>query len=124
MSNLSISLPDDLSAFEPGSEVEVSLSWQLKSPPARLELRLVWSTAGKGDRDLKVVKTIQIESPDAVGEQVLAIVLPWGPYSFSGSLISLQWGLELVAFPAEQSTRLEITIAPQGREVRIFADVP
>lgn len=122
MSNLSISIPDGPATFEPGSEIEVDLSWNLNGDPDRLEFRLVWNTEGKGDTDLKVAKSITIDAPSQRGSKTLVIILPWGPYSFSGKLISLQWGFELIAFPSNESTREEFTLAPEGREVRILAD--
>lgn len=117
--SLSLDLADPRGAFSPGEEIEVRAIWDLPEPPESIELRLAWHTSGKGDRDLKVVKTVSINSPVARDDQWLAIVLPNGPYSFSGKLISLVWGLELVAIPEEESTRREITIAPGGKEVLI-----
>lgn len=119
MNNLQISLPSGTTAFEPGTEIEVDVEWSCDQILDALQLRLVWSTAGKGDLDIKVAKTVQIRHPDQSGAQRLMIVLPWGPYSFSGKLISILWGLELIAFPSEASTRTEITIAPGGKEVRL-----
>ncbi|MCA9046427.1 MAG: hypothetical protein KDA69_19025 [Planctomycetaceae bacterium] len=122
MSNLSISIPDESAAYEPGSEAELDLSWDLDEAPSRLVLRVVWNTAGKGDQDLKIAKVVTIDSPGRSGSKTLVIVLPWGPYSFSGKLISLQWGFELIAFPSSESIREEFTLAPEGREVRLLAN--
>jgi hypothetical protein len=47
------------------------------------------------------------------------VQLPWGPYSFSGKLISLIWAFELIALPSEDSIRQEIVIGPDAREVQI-----
>ena len=119
MNDLKISLPSGTAAFEPGAEIEVDVEWSCDRPLDAVQVRLVWSTAGKGDTDIKVAKTVQIRQPDQSGSQRLMIVLPWGPYSFSGKLISILWGLELIVFPSEASTRTEITIAPGGKEVRL-----
>jgi len=117
MNKLELTFPQELTSFDPGAEIAVNAAWDLDSPPDKIEARLVWHTSGKGDRDLKVVKTVTIQSPPARDQQVIAFSLPWGPYSFSGKLISLIWGIELVSFPDEDSARKEISVAPQGREV-------
>lgn len=120
MSRLQIETRNKTSAFEPGAAVEVNLSWDLPEPPSSIELRLVWNTEGKGDRDLKMAKKIQINEPAAADSQKVEMILPWGPYSFSGKLISLVWALELVVQPSLKSVRKIITIAPAGQEVQIL----
>jgi hypothetical protein len=117
--SLWLEVVDGRMSFAPGEEVELRAAWDLKRAPDTVEIRMVWHTAGKGDRDMAVAKTIAIDSPAAIGDQRLAVILPLGPYSFSGKLISLLWGLELVTLPDEQSTRIEVTIAPNAREVLI-----
>jgi hypothetical protein len=117
MNRLQIHTPDGWTNFTPGAEIDLVLSWDLESPPAALELRLVWNTAGKGTTDLSIVQSHPIESPAPRDSQRMTITLPTSPYSFSGKLVSLIWALELVALPGLQSTRQEIIIAPAGREV-------
>jgi hypothetical protein len=46
-------------------------------------------------------------------------VLPAGPYSFSGQLVSLVWALELVASASKTVVRREIEVGPDRREVRL-----
>lgn len=117
MNELAIQFPHEMTSFDPGAEISVNVVWNLSEPPEAIEVRLVWNTSGKGDRDLKVVKTVTIENPAAHNERLVPIVLPWGPYSFSGKLISLIWAIEVVALPEHESIRREITVAPQGQEV-------
>jgi hypothetical protein len=52
------------------------------------------------------------------------IVLPDGPYSFSGKLISLVWCLELVVEPGSLCERKEIVISGSGTEVDLTLPVP
>lgn len=114
--SLSIDL-DGKTAFEPGTELQARLQWDLPSAPDDLQLRLVWNTTGKGTRDLEVVQTHTIRGAAAAGYEDFSLSLPHEPYSFSGSLISLIWALELIAFPSRESTRTEITIGPGAREI-------
>jgi len=119
MNQLELHTPEGRTRFAPGEEIVLDTSWELDEPPERIELRVVWNTAGKGTTDLSVVQTVPVESPQPRETRRIEVVLPRQPYSFSGQLISLIWALELVAIPSETSTRQEITIAPAGREVRL-----
>ncbi|MCA8999652.1 MAG: hypothetical protein KDA80_21835 [Planctomycetaceae bacterium] len=112
-----LQIETDYSAYYPGGELRASVSWQLAEIPDSAELRLVWNTSGKGDRDLKVVHVVPLPDPQAKDERNVELTLPWGPYSFSGKLISLIWALELVLQPGNVSARREITIGPEAREV-------
>lgn len=105
--------------LDPGAEIEVILNWEFETAPSSIELRVVWNTDGKGDRDLKIVQTHSVDQPSERGQQPFTITLPWGPYSFSGKLISLTWAIECVAPPSNESTRVEFVMAPGGDEVLI-----
>lgn len=117
MNSLELIFPQSVTGFDPGAEIVFSIRWNFEEALERVELRLVWNTSGKGDQDLKVVKTVRFDSPAGRDEQQVVMSLPWGPYSFSGKLISLIWAIEVVAFPSEESIRQEIILAPQGKEV-------
>lgn len=117
MNTLKIDTPGNADAFYAGAEIEIYPSWDLEQEPDAIELRLVWHTAGKGDEDLKVVKTVRFDKPRAREQRTVPLTLPWGPYSFSGKLISLIWGMELIAFPGQDSVRREFTLSHTGEEV-------
>ncbi len=117
MNNLRISTADNRTQFEPGETIPIVAEWSLDDHATEIEIRLVWHTEGKGDTDMDVVNTIDIKSPALRDTYRDSMQLPTKPYSFSGKLVSLLWGLELVVLPSEESTRLGITIAPGGNEV-------
>ncbi|MCA9025429.1 MAG: hypothetical protein KDA86_09480 [Planctomycetaceae bacterium] len=119
MNRLEIEFPRERNTFEPGEEIDLTVSWELEEAPERIELRLVWNTSGKGTTDLEIVQAVPFEFPSPFETRQTRMTLPGSPYSFSGKLITLQWGLELIAFPSEESTRREIVIAPSGTEVRL-----
>ncbi len=121
MSRIAIETPDGRMNFEPGSEVEVYLDWDLDQEAEAVELRLVWNTAGKGDTDVEVVDTQRFEYPSLRESRRATVVLPASPYSFSGTLVSLIWAFELIAMPEMISARQEIVIAPGGTEVQLNA---
>lgn len=117
MSDLRIQTPEDRTAYSPGDELAGAVYWKLSAPPQALELRLFWFTRGKGTEDAAVLDTLRFDSPQAEEARPFRLVLPEAPYSFSGKLISLVWALELVALPSREVARLELVVAPGGREV-------
>lgn len=110
---------DGATSFRPGELVAGTVLWQLPDPPETIELRLFWSTQGKGDQDLEVVESLSFTQPGAQGRRPFQVRLPAGPYSFSGKLITLTWALEAVALPAERAGNLFLTVSPTGEEIRL-----
>jgi hypothetical protein len=118
LDSLTLGFPDGRSAFLPGEAIEVDVAWQLEEPAEQVELRLVWSTAGTGSRDLGVVGRRALGAGRSGGKRE-RLRLPESPYSFSGTLISLRWNLELVVDGGRSSTQLGLVIAPERREVSL-----
>ena len=110
---------DGTTSFRPGDTVEGTVRWQFPEPPESIELRLFWSTEGKGDQDLAVVETIPFDNPGAQDRRTFRVRLPEGPYSFSGKLITLTWALEAVALPGEKAGNLFLVVSPTGEEIRL-----
>ena len=106
-------------SFRPGDVVEGTVRWQFAEPPEEIELRLFWATEGRGDEDLEVVETVPFENPGAMDRRTFRMRLPQGPYSFSGKLITLTWGLEALAQPGDRAGSVQITLSPTGEEIRL-----
>jgi hypothetical protein len=117
MSRLTLEMRDGKKAFQPGEAVSGAAFWKLEQAPKSVEVRLFWHTRGKGTEDVSVVNTVRFENPLSEEARLFRFEAPNGPYSFSGRLISLIWGLELVVQPGQPSAQVEITISPTGREV-------
>jgi hypothetical protein len=114
---VAIRTTDGRTAFSPGEPVAGIVSWSLPAAPRRMEVRLFWFTRGKGTQDVQIVEPIVIENAPMQGQHPFTFHAPNGPYSFSGRLISLIWGLEVLAEPKDRSDRIEIVCAPGGREI-------
>jgi len=114
---LKILLPDARTAFAIGEMLDVTVSWSLETPSEAIELRLLWNTVGKGDRNLSVENTWKFDQPLNNDKITESIQLPEAPYSFSGKLVSLIWAFELIAFPSGDSVRQEIVISPNAEEI-------
>jgi hypothetical protein len=117
MSRLAIEISEDKKVFAPGETIKGTVKWQMDENPASLELSLFWYTAGKGTQDVGVVNSLKFDNPGSFGKKDFRFVLPNGPYSFSGKLISLIWALELTSIPSSQTERIEITVSPSGSEI-------
>lgn len=119
MKTMTFELDGQRSAFKPGERVEGQASWELPEAPRSLEVRLFWTTSGRGDEDQGIVAVEPVPSPAASGWVRFSFLLPAGPCSFSGRLVSLGWALELVAPHEEMAASVPIVVGPEGREVRI-----
>jgi hypothetical protein len=124
MTAMTVELDGGRNAFRPGERVEGQVSWELPEPPRSLEVRLFWSTSGRGDTDVEVVAVEEVPAPAASGWVRFGFQLPPGPYSFSGQLVSLAWAVELVASHEDMAASAPIVVGPEGREVRIDGEPP
>ncbi len=105
-------------AIAPGSEIRGTVRWEFPAPaPEWIEVRLIWYTEGKGDRDLGIAAIHKTSSPDPAGETAFSLMAPRYPNSFSGKLISVCWALEAIAFPGLEATQCELVIGPGGQEL-------
>lgn len=114
---LQLGLRENRTAYAPGEELAGAALWELDAAPTLAEVRLVWSTKGKGTEDAAVVATVPFAAPQAGDTRPFSIRLPASPYSFSGKLISLLWAVELVLQPGNLHQRIEIVVAPGHAEV-------
>jgi hypothetical protein len=128
MSNFEIQIEENKENFRPGEEIRGIVLWNFDKMPSPLELTLFWRTEGKGTQDIGVIDTINIEtagppkgevSPkaEASGQKEFKFTAPTGPCSFSGTLISIIWGLELVTANGKDSLRKDLVISPTGQTI-------
>jgi hypothetical protein len=102
-------------AFAPGQTIRGTVSWQAGRDVRGAEIRLYWQTQGKGTSDVETVAAETFELPQPSDERSFSFVAPAAPPSFSGKLVSLVWGLELIVEPGG-SVQRELVIGPGGRE--------
>lgn len=114
MSEMKIAVRKQPAQFQPGGEIAGAAQWSLKHAPKSVEVRLLWHTRGRGIEDVAVAATVQFESPLQDDTRPFTITAPEAPYSFTGSLVTLEWALELVALPSKENARIDIVIAPGG----------
>ena len=115
---------DGVTSFRPGDEVSGRAWWEFEMRPREVVARLFWCTEGKGTQDVVVVETETFPAPERQDERKFSFRLPGGPFSFSGNLISLIWGVEVVAqaVTGEESAHVEFIFSPDGDELRVPAE--
>lgn len=104
------------SVYQPGEAIKGTVTWTSEKSAKTAELRLFWHTRGKGDRDAETAGTVVFELPQPSDSREFLFRAPDFPPSFSGKLISLLWGLELVLEPGGTEA-VELVIAPGGQEL-------
>jgi hypothetical protein len=121
-----IAIEMEQKTFEPGSEMSGNVRWSGLEDCDRLDIRLIWYTSGKGDQDFDIANKTAAVRPADSGEQAFSFPAPTHPHSFSGTLISLTWAIEVVQFPGQDAERCDIVIAPGGREIVLHQapDIP
>ena len=119
MTAMRVDLDDDRRWYLPGDSVSGRVGWTTEPEPEAVELRLFWHTSGKGTEDVEIVDDLRIEAPGSSGERGFSFHLPLGPYSFSGSLITLAWALELVLLPGGETERVDLVVSPIPVEVQL-----
>lgn len=107
------------SEFAPGQTIHGTATWQLDSAPASMTLRLFWYTLGKGTQDVEIVSEVVFDNPQMSESRRFTFTLPNAPYSFSGTLISLKWALELILGDEREVARLDILLSPWVTELKL-----
>jgi hypothetical protein len=115
--SISIQLDQSSSEFQPGTTISGKVIWSAAAAIKKIELRLFWFTEGRGTQDIELVEERSWDA-QGQGEEPFEFTLPPEPYSFSGRLISLQWAVEAVTLPKENTTTRKVfTLSPNGKEL-------
>lgn len=104
-------------AYAHGDTIRGYVEWQTAEIPRSAEIRLFWQTRGKGTSDSETVAVEKFELLQSHDERPFFFEAPIAPSSFSGTLVSIVWGLELVVEPGG-SVASDLVIAPDGREIQ------
>ncbi len=120
MSGLTVKVEQE--AYRPGEIIRGTCAWTDAFEHAEsFAIRLVWFTSGKGDRDFRTVAEIELPMAEARSPESFEFVSPHRPLSFTGQLISLQWSVEVVAFPFKRSARADFAVT-HGEEPIALTD--
>ncbi len=112
-----IRLQTDYDAYYPGTDLVATVTWHFSEPPTGFLFRLLWTTEGKGTQDVGQVSTKRISTTKSQGSEDVKIRLPWGPYSYSGKLLSILWSIEVTAEPGGETASFPFIMGPDAKEV-------
>ncbi len=115
--NHQIGVTLDRVSCRPGERLAGKAGWQLADAPKKASIRLFWQTSGKGTPDTGIVAERKIESPQAAQLVNFEFELPVSPYSFEGRLITLRWGVEVIAGKASHCSWFDL--GPDGHACRL-----
>jgi hypothetical protein len=116
MSNIEVSV--DSANYRPGETVRGQVRWDLhKLPRKGLFVRLAWYTQGIGSQDSGVAAETNLSIAREQGSERFSLVMPDGPFSFSGKLITLQWIVEASA--SKTTGQAPIVLSLTGEEVQL-----
>lgn len=116
MSEIRVEL--DSTQAEPGGLISGRVGWR-SDDGGRARVSLVWHTEGKGSEDSETVAQREWRTTGASGKAEFAFRAPAYPWSFSGTLISLIWTVEASLEPRGDLDRVDVVIAPGGREMEL-----
>jgi hypothetical protein len=105
--------------FKPGDTITGTILWSVEKPPREVTLSLYWRTSGRGTEDSGVENTQTWETGALAGKEAFSVQLPPSPYSFTGSLIALTWGLELSTKKGGDVTSLDLIMSPTGSDIEL-----
>lgn len=104
--------------FRPGEAIRGQVTWnELDQTTTYLEVRLIWYTMGKGTQDVESVAEQDISTPGTSGKSNFEFIAPHRPLSFSGTLISLIWAIEVIVFPMKVAEQKKLVIGHHESEL-------
>lgn len=118
--HLALTLDSAVTVFPPGGEVSGTATWQGIQPGQPVSLSLYWIASGEGGDDVEIIQTLSFDHPQSDESRHFAFQLPEGPMSFIGALISLRWGIEMIANETH-STRVIFDVSKHGRPIVLQA---
>jgi len=119
MHNFSITVDSPENRFAPGSTISGNFTWDLSESSEYLTFQMFWYTEGKGTRDYAIIEEIKIDHPKISGEELFSFRIPSKPRSFSGTLISLKWALELKPANEKEAQQYEFSVVSAGEIVSL-----
>ena len=119
MAVVNIQFDETGSIFKPGESLNGQASWYLEKEPNAARIRLFWYTVGKGTEDSQVEEEVVFDHPRQQDNRFFSFRLPIAPYSFSGTLISLKWGVELDIKGHDEVCTREFVLSPFEKEITL-----
>ena len=115
---ISIHIDYDNKDYTPGETIAGTVLWTPDSIGKKkkdVRVSLFYKTSGRGTEEIHIVAEQKWHADMIKG--TFEFTLPEQPYSFSGELISLTWGLEAVSSSGKETSVYDISLTPSGQEI-------
>jgi hypothetical protein len=117
-----IELHRDNTRHRPGEAVSGVAEWALSEVPLSAAVRLNWHTEGRGTPEVGPGVSEQFGDIRADDRRPFRLTLDTMPYSFSGSVLSIVWRVELVMrWRGKKRETVEtfriVTMSPTGETI-------
>ncbi len=124
---ISIHIDYDHKDYTPGDVISGTVLWTPESigksnnakSAKEARVSLFYQTSGRGTKEVHVIAEQAWPAEQIKGQ--FQFTLPRQPYSFSGRLIALTWGLEAVSASGKETSLYEITLTPTGEPIILDA---
>lgn len=119
---ISIQIDYDHKDYTPGQTIAGTVSWTAESTTKRkknVSICLFYKTSGRGTEEVHTVAETSWPKEQLQGS--FEFTLPHQPYSFSGKLISLSWGLEAISSSQKETVIYDINLIPNGQAILLDA---
>ena len=115
-----IELMGSRNQYQPGEKIYGTVHWNLPYPSEEIDLSLLWYTIKHGtlaqlrfhDGGSTIVDSLLIPGNVQIASQDFEFTIPAGPYSYSGKLFSIIWGVLAIAKVNRARSSLHLTVHP------------
>ncbi len=114
-----IKIDKETRGFQPGEVIRGQIDCGGETNATSVEIRLLWTTSGKGTRDTMIVEELVKSVEPGTRRIAFELVAPRRPYSFSGKLVTLDWEIEATLLPSRNTSSVQVMIGPDAHEVRL-----
>lgn len=120
-----IQLENGKVSYLPGESIRGMAQWHGDVVIESIELRLIYHTSGRGTQDVCTVAVEKFERPGSSESRPFDLAAGGDrgshPWSFSGKLISVTWGLELVVGGDVLIAECPVVVSPTGGEIDLYS---
>ena len=121
---LKIDVANYSTALLPGDRMVATIEWDFPSSPSSISISLEWFTEGKGDGDTQSIATESWQPMDSRGSKTWESILPRGPLSLSGPLISIRWQLRVTCKKPKEEATFPFVLSHGESPIRIRKAIP
>ncbi len=107
------------STCKPGELLKWDVVWEFDSTPSKLTIEISWQTSGKGTDDAEAVFYEDWSTDSATGKRSFEYLLPRGPISVRGNLVSIDWSLECTSQRPDDSDTRPFVLSLLDRPVQL-----